>query len=128
MIENIKQTIDSVLKSNTSIRKRKKSLSDLEREQFESLILHLEKLSIRTNLVTSELQINLESYDELFYNVIDNLIKTSYGEMSYNFIMYYIYERLDINGEVKPLIDNNGNEFYMKDVNDLWEMVTYLNK
>jgi hypothetical protein len=128
MIENIKQTIDSVLKSNTSIRKRKKSLSDLEREQFESLILHLEKLSIRTNLVTSELQINLESYDELFYNVIDNLIKTSYGEMSYNFIMYYIYERLDINGEVKPLIDNNGNEFYMKDVNDLWDMVTYLNK
>ena len=39
--------------------------------------------------------------------------------------MWYIYERFNPDGEITPLETEDGKQFLLKNVNDLWSYIKY---
>ena len=52
-----------------------------------------------------EFGIDLSNHEEQFYNIIDNLIKCSYGEECASLISFYIYDRINEDGSINDLIE-----------------------
>jgi len=78
--------------------------SDISNKDFFIYIVNLlDALNQRYNKI-EELGINLEYFEEPFLELISDLIYKLYGEIEQELIMWYVYERFDIEGNLLPLI------------------------
>lgn len=121
--QGIKQTIETMIGTDLSLKRKKKSKHNLDRETFEKIIITLERANIRTTLVESDLNIDLSKYDESFYEIIDNLIIMHFGKQAASIIFFYVYERLNPNGSINELRDINDVPLILNNPYDLWEVV-----
>ena len=63
-------------------------------------------------------------YEENFFQVIDSLILLSFGKQIYNLISFYFYEKHNPDGtENSLIIEETGEELYIRDVEDLWNLI-----
>lgn len=69
----------------------------------------------------------MAKYDEKFYSVIDYLMFSTYGPDCYDLISFYLWERMDENGQPLTLIDTFGNEISMNSPYDLWDLIIKIN-
>jgi hypothetical protein len=81
--------------------------------------------------------INMETYDEGFYILIENLILKTYGEWKTELILWYIYDRFNENEELMPLIlqeeeqdeeEQDGEEIFVETPEQLWDLIKKINK
>ena len=72
-VNGIKKSIDNILGTDTSLKRKKKSEDDINRERFEKIIQTLEEVEVRSMILGSDLNLDFTSYDEKFYLVIDSL-------------------------------------------------------
>jgi hypothetical protein len=105
--------------------KKKKSLS--EKEIFTDIVLLLEECFIRSNLLEHH-DINIISYDEPFYIMIENLLHLKYGENKTNIILWWVYDRFDEEGELKFVKFLNKDEEVEKEITiqtaeELWNFL-----
>jgi hypothetical protein len=109
-----------------------KSGKSEEKEVFIETVTLLEHCWNRTNIMHEELGIDLWSYEETYYKVIENLIFLKYSESMANLILWYVYDRFDADG--KPLglnITLPGKEpklHMVKTPLDLWNLIEKINK
>lgn len=75
----------------------------------------------------SDLEIDMAKYDEKFFSVIDYLLLSSYGPQCYDLISFYLWERINENGEAQSLIDSQGQEINMQSPYDLWDLMIKIN-
>lgn len=80
--QGVKITLEEMIGTDLSLRRKNKNKNDLNREMFEKTINALERANVRTAIVGTEFNIDLSDYDELFYEVIDNLVRMNYGKRS----------------------------------------------
>ena len=121
--QGVKQTLETMIGTDLSLKRKKKSENDLNRELFEKIILALEKVNVRTAIIGAEFDLDLTKYDEEFYTVIDNLISMHFGKEVAEVIFFYIYERLSPDGSVNELMDENNNIVPLNTPADLWELL-----
>lgn len=50
-------------------------------------------------------------------------IEEHFNKDGVEWISWYLWERVDLNGELLACYDENDNEFYVRDIEDLWEVV-----
>ena len=124
--QGIKQTLETMIGTDLSLKRKKKSEHDLNRELFEKIIIALERANIRTALVGTEFEIDLSKYDETFYEVIDNLMVMQFGKQAAEVIFFYVYERMNPDGSVNELRDINDNPVILNNPTDLWELVNLI--
>jgi len=124
--EGVKQSIESIIGTNTVLRRKKKSEEDINKETFEKIIRTIEEIQVRSALLHSELGLDYANYDEKFYEIIDNLIVMYFGKEASELIFYYIYERISPNGSINELIDQNDQVVPLNNVNDLWVLVNHI--
>ena len=74
-VNGIKKSIDDILGTDTSLKRKKKSEDDTNRERFEKIIQTLEEIEVRSIILGNDLNLDFTSYDEKFYKVIDSLIE-----------------------------------------------------
>lgn len=122
-IEQIKFSFEHILNSSIDVKRKKKSESDVDRELFIEVINSLENIDIRAGILGMDLNIDLTKYDELFFKSIDNLILLKYGKAISEIIYFYVYDRLDEDGNIVYLKDTNGNPVVLENPNDLWHLV-----
>lgn len=61
---------------------------------------------------------------ELTWNLADCFIESHFNEDGQDWISWYLFERISvISGGVLPCYDEDGNEFYVNNAEDLWELV-----
>jgi len=109
-----------------------KSGKSEEKEIFIETVVLLEHCWTRTNVMHEELGIDLWSYEETYYKVIENLIFLKYSESIANLILWYVYDRFDADGKLLGLnitLPGKQPKLHMvKTPSDLWNLIEKINK
>jgi len=71
--------VDEILGTKTLIRRKRKSVLDKKRELFFNVIVMMEEIFVRQNLVYADLNLDFTNYDEKFFTIIDMLLYMNFG-------------------------------------------------
>ena len=124
--QGVRQTLETMIGTDLSLKRKKKSEYDLNKELFEKIIIALERTNIRTALVGTEFDIDLSKYDETFYEVIDNLLLMQFGKQAAEVIFFYVYERMNPDGSINELRDTNDTPIVLNNPTDLWDLINVI--
>ena len=130
MIEDfkeIKNAVDEILKTSSVVRRKKRNESDKKRELFCHVINSIEHLNIRGSLAFADLQLDMEKYDEKFFEVIDSLIYISFGKECAELISFYLWNRVNNDGSINPVLDETGEEIIIQNPYELYEILSKIN-
>jgi hypothetical protein len=124
--QGVRQTLETMIGTDLSLKRKKKSEYDLNKELFEKIIIALERANIRTALVGTEFDVDLSKYDETFYEVIDNLLLMQFGKQAAEVIFFYVYERMNPDGSINELRDTNDTPIVLNNPTDLWDLINVI--
>jgi hypothetical protein len=124
--QGVKASLEGITGADLSLKRKRKTEKDVNREVFEKIILALEKASVRSSIIGGDFQLNFTEYDETFYEIIDNLILMHFGKEASELIFFYVYERINPDGSINALADVNGDIVPMNGPSDLWELIEYM--
>lgn len=124
--QGIKTSIESIIGSDTVLKRKKKTENDINKESFEKLIQTIEEVQVRSTLLHAEFKLDFFDYEEKFYEVIDRLFNIHFGREASEIIFFYVYERMNPDGTVNHLADVEGNPIPLESPSDLWALANYL--
>jgi len=125
--KNIQMGVDSMLNTKTVIRRRRRTASDKNKELFVALINSLEEIRVRQALTYAELGLDFSTYDEKFFATIDILLHMKFGSKSADVIAFYLYDRLNNDGTINPLIVNGKHDVILNNPYELWNFLCQVN-
>ena len=107
---------------------RKKGIS--EKEIFINILEVLDGCKKRTDELETNFMLDMFSYEEDFYLIIENLLYIHYGELKTEIILWWVYSRFNDEGEIDDLIIEDDDEekqeiVKIKTAEQLW---SYINK
>ena len=122
-LTEIQFAINNILNVKSLIRRKKKSQSEKRRELFISIINSIEQIVTRQNMMYMELQLDFAKYDEPFLDTIDALVIFYFGKEGAELIGWYLWERLNPDGTINPVMDEEGREFTINTPAELWNVL-----
>jgi hypothetical protein len=125
--KQVQFAVDEILGTKTLIRRKKKSTADKKRELFFNIITSLEELNIRQHLVYTDLDLDFSNYDEKFFTVIDMLLFMHFGKECMELIGFYLFDRINHDGSINPLLVNDKEEVMLNSPYDLWNLMCKVN-
>lgn len=125
--KDLKYSFDQMLQADTIIRRQRKNEQNIKKNLFLSVIKKYDDALTKSVMLETDFQIDLSKHEEPFYNIIDDLILLSWGEDIYKLIAFYFYDRIDIEtGEENFIVDEAGNEFFIRTPEDLFLLINKL--
>ena len=121
--DDIKKAIDTLLKINSTVKRKKKAYVDKQKDLFTGIIMALQAVQTRTILTQTELKLDFSSYDEMFLQVIDSLILLHFGKEGYEVISFYLWEKFNPDGSVNDLLDDDENVVPSETIEDIWNIL-----
>jgi hypothetical protein len=122
----VKSTIESIIGVDTTLKRRKKTENDLNKEKFETIIRTLEEVEVRSALLEQDFNLGLQKYDDKFYVIIDNLLELFMGNEAINLIDFYLFGRINEDGTTNNLLDSNGDIIPLNSPGDLWDVIYFI--
>jgi|GEM_PF-3160666 len=127
-LTEIQTAINQILNVKSLIRRKKKSQVEKKKELFVSIINSIEGIINRQNLMYAEINLDLSNYDESFLETIDALIILHFGKEGAEAISYYLWERVNPDGSINPLIyEDDGSALVLETAHDLWNFLLKMN-
>jgi hypothetical protein len=123
----IQNAVDQLLNVKTVTKRKKKSEIDKKRELFFQVIQTVEELHIRQSLMFVDLKIDFSHYDEQFFSAIDALLVIAFGNKCAELIAFYLYDRINQDGSINPILTEEGTEILLQDPYQLWDLLLVLN-
>jgi hypothetical protein len=122
-MKQFQDQINKLIGTESTVKRRKKTKEDTQREIFLSTIPLLEHILARGIMLESDYGFNTIRYDEPFYQIIDSLIYLHFDEDAAELIMFYLYERLNPDGTINEVTDINEDVVPLENAEDLWTLV-----
>lgn len=122
-IKSSQKIVEHVLGSQTKVSHRTKTKYDLDKKKFENIILNLEQLETRTNILINDFNLDLSKFEDIYYEVINNLFSLLYPKEVIDIINFYLYGRMSPEGDVVVLKDVEGNEIVVDNPSQLYNIV-----
>lgn len=102
-----------------------------EKDTFIDIVNIFDKCNKRTGLLEQEFNVDLESYENPFFLLIENLLALSYGEDEAEIILWWVYDRFDEEGKLMPIKLDFEDEGVEEDVivetaEELWNLLEKL--
>lgn len=123
----IKQTVDLLLDIDCKVVTKSRKTLD-QKDLFIKFINEVEGAIIRSNIAFTDLGLDLGSYEDTFFNIIDNLLVMRFGHEGAEIISQFLWDRTsgdEVDGfEVK---DQSGNSIMLNDAKDLWTYLASIN-
>jgi len=123
----IQNAVDKLLSIKSITKRKKKSESDKKRELFFQIIQSIEELHVRQNLLYIDINVDFSKYDDRFFDIIDNLLDLQFGKQGTHLIGFYLYDRINSDGTMNPIITEDGREILLMDPYDLWRFLLAVN-
>ena len=123
--QEIKQAIEQILGSSITMRDDSENPDDALKNDFVRLIKLYQGVWKRQNDLLEKQGVDLTSYDENYFKVIEGFVNFCFDEGASDAILFYIYSRKNDKNEILPFIDKNGKEHNFKTIDDLWEFLLY---
>ena len=121
--DGIKKSIDEIIGSNTVIRNKRPSEDTIQQDKFEKIILALEAAEVKTTILHTEFKMDFSDYNEHFYVAIDSLLELWLGKELVELVFFYLYDRINPDGTMNGLMDDEGNEIILESPTDLWLLI-----
>jgi len=125
--KNVQSAIDTLLDTKSFVRRRKKNDKDKKKELFFQIINGIEEVIIRSNLMVIDFGLDNSKYDESFLMVIDALIYMNFGKEAAELVSFYIWDRLNPDGSINPVMCDNEEEIILNNPYELWELMIKVN-
>ena len=119
--------VESIIGTKAVVRRKRRSASDKKRETFFNVINALEEMIVRQNILYADIDVDFSSYDEKFFTIIDSLIYMNFGKQCAEVIAFYLYDRLNPDGTMNPLIVNEKEELMLNNPYELWNLLCQIN-
>lgn len=124
--KDIQYSFTSLLGGETIVRRQKRNAKNQKKTQFISIIKKYDEALLKSIMLQSQFQIDLSSYEDPFYSIIDEILILSYGPDIYQLIAFFFYERLNEDGTENFLTNDNGDELYIRTPEQLYEVIEKL--
>lgn len=72
-----------------------------------------------------EIGVNISQITDPLWFLVENLSFAFYGGETTDLIMWFLYDRIDIDGKVQYYIDDSDKKFLFNTPDDLWSYVNY---
>ena len=102
-----------------------------EKDTFIDIVNIFDKCNKRTGLLEQEFNVDLETYENPFFLLIENLLAMAYGENEAEIILWWVYDRFDEEGNLLSIKLNFEDEGIEEDVmvetaEELWDLLEKL--
>ena len=125
--KGIQTGVETILNAKTVVRRKRRTESEKKKELFNALMNALEEIRVRQALMYADLSLDFSTYDEKFLSAIDILLHMRFGPKCADIIAFYLYDRLNQDGTVNPLIVNGQHEVMLNNPYDLWDFLKKVN-
>jgi len=105
------------------MRNKRPSEDSIQQDKFEKIILALEAAEIKTTILHTEFKMDFSDYNEHFYVAIDSLLELWLGKELCELVFFYLYDRMNPDGTMNGLMDDEGNEIILESPTDLWLLI-----
>jgi len=126
--KSIKKAVDSILKINSTVKRKKKAHIEKQKDLFINIITALQASQVRSNILFNDLKLDYANYDELFYQIIDSLILLHFGNEGYELISFYLYEKFTPDGEMLEMYNENEEIIPTETPEDIWNILMTMKK
>ena len=124
--DDIRKAVDSLLKVNSTVKRKKKAYIEKQKDLFVNIITALQAAQTRTYLTQAELKLDFSSYDEMYLQIIDSLILLYFGKEGYEVVSFYLYEKWNPDGSINELFDDEENIVPSTTPEDIWNILMKL--
>jgi hypothetical protein len=118
--DNLKALFKNLLGVNINL---KNNFNKDDEQSFLAIIEILDNFS-KGEETLIQFNIDMTFFTSPLWQVIEYFIGKNYGLDNCNVIMWYIFDRFDMDGNLKPFIDNKENEHKIEDTQQLWNFIT----
>jgi hypothetical protein len=125
--EELKRAFDALLNTSTSLKRKKKNTADRKREMFLQIVTLCEAVITREVLLAADFKLQLDNYNEDFYQIIDSLLLLYLGKNGFELVSFYLYDRINPDGTINYLLDENQNEVKLETAEDLFNLLCKIN-
>ena len=120
--ENIKTLFDTILNSNVNVYEN----VNVYKKHFISTIKNLERGAFGEKQFEKENPVDLSPIVDPLWFSIELMLSNLYGNQVANLMLWYLFDRIDINGNVLPYTDKDNNIIVLDTPEDLWDYVKLL--
>lgn len=125
--EELKRAFDALLNTSTSLKRKKKSNVDRKREMFLQVVNMCEAVITREILLAADFKLQFDNYNEDFYRIIDSLLLLYLGKQGFELVSFYLYDRLNPDGSINYLLDEEQKEVKLETAEDLFNLLCKIN-
>jgi len=124
--KDLQKGIKIMLGADSIIRRKNRSEKNKKKTLFINLIKKYDDALVRSMMMDNQFRLDLSSYEETFYQMIDDLILLTYGEDIYQLIAFYFFERLNDDGTENFIVGPAMEQIFIKNPNDLYDTIQKL--
>ena len=73
--------------------------------------------------VVRTIGVQVDKYENPFYKSVKLLMQKHYGDMKTEIILWWVFDSLTPEGDVYPLVDEDGNKHILKTPQQLWKFL-----
>lgn len=120
--EDIKKLFSLILGSKVNTTSK-----PIEIDKKELFIFTLQQLEIclEKEDKIEEIGINISSITDQLWFIIENLVFAFYGSNVSDLVMWFLYERIDEDGEIQYYIGDDEVEYLFNSPEDLWSYINH---
>ena len=123
-IKKIQKSINDILGVESGLAKKRPTILDKKRELFNKLIVGLTHINSRSIGLKHDYKIDFIEYDDMFFVVIDSLMKLHFNKDQRSIIEWFAYEKFLPSGDMLVLNDaESGDEIPTDTPDDIWELI-----
>jgi hypothetical protein len=120
--ENKFKSLSELIGKGVQVKEKVKSIKKQEEEYFMALIEELCQIDASSTIANS-LGINLIEYEDRFIRVFEMTLTKIYGELKASIILWWVFESITSDGELMPLVDEDGKEWVIKTPTQLYKFL-----
>ena len=123
-IKKIQKSIKDILGVESNLSKKRPSVKSKIKEHFKAIITGLAHLNSRSIGLKHDYKIDFIEYDDMFFVVIDSLMKLHFNKDQRSIIEWFAYEKFLPSGDMLVLNDaESGDEIPTDTPDDIWELI-----
>ena len=96
-----------------NIQENKKSTKLKEEQFFFDILTDLCQLEAKSQILSAA-GVNVMEYEDGFLKIINSLLEKHFGEAKAQIIMWWVFESIDIDGQISALVDEDDKEHILK--------------
>jgi len=116
------KNLNELIGSKVIVEENPKSAKKKDEKFFMGLLEQLCQIEAVTAVV-STIGVSIDKYENPFYKSLEMLMNEHYGEMKSAIILWWVFDSLTPDGDVYPLVDEEGNQHKIKTPTQLYKFI-----